>query len=117
LRAVIDEALDTVQAVASGAFWAEARASRECHEEAPFALLESREGVPTILTGVIDLVHRTADGWKIVDYKTDAEGAEALPAKYAGQIAEYERAWRRFVPETVAAVLVSARAGGPAGEG
>ena len=36
LRAVIDEALDTVQAVASGAFWAEAKASPECHEEAPF---------------------------------------------------------------------------------
>src|SRR4030095_7422412 len=31
LRAVIDEALDTVQAVASGAFWAEAKASPECH--------------------------------------------------------------------------------------
>ena len=78
LRAVIDEALDTVQAVASGAFWAEAKASPECHEEAPFAVLESAEGVPTVLTGVIDLVHRTGDGWKIVDYKTDRDGAGGL---------------------------------------
>src|SRR5438874_237266 len=65
LRAVIDEALDTVQAVASGAFWAEAKGSPECHQEAPFSVRESRDGVPTVLSGVIDLVHRAGDGWKI----------------------------------------------------
>ena len=108
LRSVIDEALDTVQAVAAGAFWAEAKASPECHEEAPFSVRDLGEGVPTVLTGVVDLVHRTVDGWKIVDYKTDRDPA-ALSAKYAGQIAEYERAWRRFVPETVASVLVPTR--------
>jgi ATP-dependent exoDNAse (exonuclease V) beta subunit len=108
LRAVIDEALDTVQAFASGESWAEAKASRECHEEAPFSVLDDRAGAPTVLSGVIDLVHRTGDGWRIVDYKTDRDAA-VLPAKYAGQIAEYERAWRRFVPETVASVLVSTR--------
>ena len=110
LRAVIDEALDTVQAVASGAFWAEAKGSPECHEEAPFAVLEKRDGLSTVLNGVIDLVHRSHGGWKIVDYKTDRDGeAAGLSAKYAGQIADYERAWRRFVPETVASVLVSTR--------
>jgi ATP-dependent helicase/nuclease subunit A len=108
LRAVIDEALDTVQAVASGEFWAEAKASRECHEETPFSVIQEREGIPTVLTGVMDLVHRTGDGWKIVDYKTDRDPA-AVSAKYAGQIAEYERAWRQFVPESVASVLVSTR--------
>jgi ATP-dependent helicase/nuclease subunit A len=111
LRVVIGEALDTVQAVASSAFWAEAKASPECHEEAPFSVLDNREGVPTVLTGVIDLVHRTGAGWKIVDYKTDRDPA-ALPAKYSGQIAEYEHAWRRFVRETVASVLVSTRVEG-----
>jgi len=55
----------------------------------------------------------TADGWKIVDYKTDRDGAGGLSAKHAGQIAEYERAWRRFVPETVRSVLVSTRVEGP----
>jgi ATP-dependent exoDNAse (exonuclease V) beta subunit len=111
LRAVIDEALDTVQAVAAGAFWAEAKASPECHEEAPFSVLDEREGVPTVLTGVVDLVHRAGEGWRIVDYKTDRDAA-ALPAKYAGQIAEYERAWRRFVTEAVTSVLVSTRVDG-----
>ena len=110
LRTVIDEALETVQAVASGAFWAEAKESPECHEEAPFAVLEKRDGLSTVLNGVIDLVHRTPGGWKIVDYKTDRDaGAETLSAKYAGQIADYERAWKRFVPENVASVLISAR--------
>jgi ATP-dependent helicase/nuclease subunit A len=111
LRAVIDEALDTVQAVASGAFWAEAKASPECHEEAPFSVIDDREGIPKVLSGVIDLVHRTADGWRIVDYKTDRDAA-ALPVKYAGQIAEYERAWRRFVSGIVRSALVSTRIDG-----
>jgi len=107
---VIDEALDTVQAVASGAFWAEAKGAPECYEEAPFAVLEKRDGLSTVLNGVIDLVHRSHGGWNIVDYKTDRDGdAAGLSAKYAGQIADYERAWRRFVPETVASVLVSTR--------
>src|SRR5207249_1043373 len=43
LRAVIDEALDTVQAVASGAFWADAKVSPECHEEVPFSVIGDRE--------------------------------------------------------------------------
>jgi ATP-dependent helicase/nuclease subunit A len=115
LRPAIDEALDTVQAVALDAFWAEAKASRECHEEAPFAVLENREGVPSVLTGVIDLVHRTGEAWRIVDYKTDRDGEGGLSAKYAGQIAEYERAWRLFVPGNVTAVLVSTRTGSTGG--
>jgi ATP-dependent helicase/nuclease subunit A len=110
LRAVIEEALDTVQGVASEAFWAEAKDSPECHQEVPFAIIEKREGLSNVLNGVIDLVHRSPGGWKIADYKTDRDGdAAALSARYAGQIEHYERAWRRFVPENVASVLVSAR--------
>jgi ATP-dependent helicase/nuclease subunit A len=110
LRAVIDEALDTVQAVALGAFWAEAKGAPECHEEAPFAVLEKRDGLSTVLNGVIDLVHRIQGGWRVVDYKTDRDGeAAGLSEKYAGQIADYERAWRRFVPEAVSSMLVSTR--------
>ena len=111
LRVVIDEALDTVQAVATGAFWADAKAAAECHEEAPFAVRHDVNGLPTVLTGVIDLVHRTPEGWQVVDYKTDRDGAESLPAKYAEQIAQYEAAWRTFVPEQVTSVLVSTRTG------
>ena len=112
LRPVIDEALDTVQAVAAGAFWAEARAAAECYEEVPFAVRHlAADGAPTVLAGVLDLVHRTAEGWQVVDYKTDRNGAAGLPAKYGEQIAEYEAAWQRFVAEKVTAVLVSTRTG------
>jgi ATP-dependent helicase/nuclease subunit A len=116
LRPVIDEALDTVRAVAAGAFWAEAKAAAECHEEAPFAVRSEGEGVPAVLTGVIDLVHRTAEGWRVVDYKTDRDGAASLDAKYAGQVAEYARAWQEFAPEPVATELVSARRNGQSSE-
>ena len=112
LRAVIEEALDTIMAAASGAFWGDAKKSPECYEEAPFAIRETRDGLPAVLSGVIDLVHRSEAGWKIVDYKTDS-GVEAagLSAKYAGQVATYERAWRRFVPEAVTSLLISTRVG------
>ena len=109
VRAMIDDALDTVQAVASGTFWAEAKVAAERHEETPFAVLENRNGVPTVLSGVIDLVHQAADGWQIVDYKTDVDGVDSLPVKYAGQVAAYERAWRRFVPGHVSSRLASTR--------
>ena len=110
LRTVLDEALDTLQEVILGAFWAEAKASSERHEEAPFAVLDMQDGLPTVLNGVIDLVHRDRIGWKIVDYKTDRDSATAgLSTKYAGQLLQYERAWARFVPEPVASMLVSAR--------
>jgi ATP-dependent exoDNAse (exonuclease V) beta subunit len=112
LRPVIDEALDTVQAVAAGEFWAEAKAAAECHEEVPFAVREQADVVPTVLTGVMDLVHRTAEGWKVVDYKTDRDGAESLDAKYAGQVAKYASAWKTFVPEAVTPALVSTRSDG-----
>ena len=44
-----------------------------------------------------------------MDYKTDKDGADGLSAKYAGQLAAYERAWRKFVAEQVTSALVSTR--------
>ena len=51
LRAVIDDAIETVQRVAKAEFWAEAQAGEHV-EEAPFAIVD--EGVLT--SGVIDLL-------------------------------------------------------------
>src|SRR4051812_47448089 len=109
LRPVIDQALDTVQAVAAGAFWAEAKASPECHEEVPFAVREDVAGVPTVVSGVIDLVHRAGDGWRVVDYKTDRDGGEALAGVYAEQVEAYRRAWARFVTAKTEGAVVAAR--------
>jgi ATP-dependent exoDNAse (exonuclease V) beta subunit len=111
LRNVVEEALDTVQAVASERFWADAKASAECHEEAPFAVIDNKGSLRTVLNGVIDLVHRHDSSWRIVDYKTDlASDSAGLAAKYAAQIADYESAWTYFVRDPVSSMLVSTRA-------
>jgi ATP-dependent helicase/nuclease subunit A len=51
LRAVIDEAIETVQRVAKAEFWAEAKRG-EHEEEAPFAVVDGR----ALTNGVIDLL-------------------------------------------------------------
>jgi len=58
-----------------------------------FVRLEQKaDGVtPKVLNGTIDSVFRVADGWKIVDYKTDVNPGE-LNATYQEQLSLYERA-------------------------
>jgi ATP-dependent exoDNAse (exonuclease V) beta subunit len=112
LRAVIEQALDTVEAVAHAEFWGEARASAECHEEVPFALREMRGGAPFIITGAIDLVHRTSAGWRAIDYKTDVDlGDEDKQRRYAEQLRTYAVAWGRVAGVTVTTAVVPARRG------
>ena len=107
LRAVIHEALDTVQAVATGAFWAEAKASPECHEEAPFSVLESAK-----------VSRRSSPASSISSTRPETAGRSWTRRPTATR-----QRWRRntpgrlrvttrvalFVPETVASVLVSTR--------
>jgi ATP-dependent helicase/nuclease subunit A len=116
LRDVIEQALDTVAAVSTAPFWAEARASGEVHEEAPFAVREATGGLPTVVSGVIDLVHRTQAGWKVVDYKTDRDGETAdLAGRYGEQVTAYERAWARVAGAPVTSAVVGARPAAHAG--
>ncbi len=116
LRTVIDQAVATVQSMSKKEFWAEAKASPECHEEVPFAIKVAGggAGVPKVLNGTIDSVYRTGDGWKIVDYKTDVDvSAAMLQARYGEQLAAYVAAWRRFTDGDVTSTLVDARAEKP----
>ena len=94
LRPHIDEAVATVEGVATADFWIAARGSAEVHEEAPFGVREETDGLPGVLSGIVDLVYRTSDGWQIVDYKTDV-GAKSddLAQRYSSQMSSYERAW------------------------
>jgi ATP-dependent helicase/nuclease subunit A len=109
LRAVIDDALDTVQAVSGAEFWKEARTSAECHEETPFGMRIEGEAVMKLLSGAIDLVYRTGEGWHLLDYKTDTHGSDAdLRAKYGPQIDAYEKAWSRIAKLAVTTTLVQA---------
>jgi ATP-dependent exoDNAse (exonuclease V) beta subunit len=101
LRSVIDEAIETVQAVAKAEFWAEAQAG-EHYEEAPFAFSTSR----LVTSGVIDLLFGSAGTWRVRDYKTDA----ALDAnKYEQQLDAYRRALRAVGSEQAEAVLLVVR--------
>ena len=112
LRPVIDEAVTTVQAMSSKPFWTEAKASPECYEEVPFAIKVAADGagLPKVINGTIDSVYRTADGWKIVDYKTDIDVSPAmLQARYSDQLKAYADAWRRFTDGAVTTALVQTR--------
>jgi ATP-dependent exoDNAse (exonuclease V) beta subunit len=70
----------------------------------------TRDGLPTVLTGAIDLVHRVGDSWRVVDYKTDTDvaGAAANPA-YATQVQSYAEAWGKVSGRAVTSEIVSAR--------
>ena len=57
-----------------------------------------------ILRGVIDLVFREANGWVVVDYKTDARGDSELPQlveHYRPQVEAYCHFWQSAVGEPV----------------
>jgi ATP-dependent helicase/nuclease subunit A len=126
LRPFIPEALDVVEAMRKAPFWQNARIGGEVHVEVPFAVLlgpfdslalaQGRQGqdVPTVLHGVIDLVHCADDGWRILDYKTDQGSADerALLERHAPQLAQYRAAWERVTGEKVAACgVVAVRTG------
>ena len=101
LRSVLDDALDTVQAVSRAEFWREAKAS-EHYEEAPFAF-----GDGTALTnGVIDLFFKSAGKWQIRDYKTTV----ALDsATYQQQLETYRAALRKAGCDADTAEVVHVR--------
>jgi ATP-dependent helicase/nuclease subunit A len=121
--AAIPSALDTAARVMAQPFWADAKGGAETQAEVPFSILipaGTRFGglepsaAATVLRGVIDLVYRASDGWRIVDYKTDAFLApgETLRDRHAPQLARYAAAWERATGDAVTAKgLVSARTG------
>ncbi|MCR4295643.1 MAG: PD-(D/E)XK nuclease family protein, partial [Elusimicrobia bacterium] len=110
LRLIIDEAIATVAEVMQSEFWKTAK-SAEHLVETPFAVKTSKRDV---LFGMIDLMFQGKDGWKLVDYKTDA----TLPAPGAGgkdayalQLKAYEDAMKRCGVTTSGAVLHPVRRG------
>jgi len=69
-----------------------------------------------VLRGVIDLVHQSGEGWRILDYKSDqldgiADVDAELLARYGPQLAQYKSAWEQATGGTVASSeLVALRA-------
>jgi ATP-dependent helicase/nuclease subunit A len=102
LRAVIDEAMETVERVAKADFWSAAQS--DVHSvETPFMVEEAR-----ILTnGVIDLLFETEAGWRVIDYKTDHSLADE---RYAGQLEAYQSGLRKLGCPIAGASVLHVRA-------
>jgi ATP-dependent helicase/nuclease subunit A len=70
-----------------------------------YAELAGQDSCPVILSGTIDLVFEEADGWVVVDYKTDRPKNEKdypeLAEVYQKQIAIYSRVWQEITGEQV----------------
>ena len=77
--------------------------SADCRREAP---LLSRLADGALLDGVADLVFRDADGWTVVDFKTDVEIAAALP-RYRAQVRLYVEATTSATGEPARGVLLT----------
>ena len=77
------------------------RAGR-CRRETPVAC---REPDGSLIEGVLDLAFEDADGWTVVDFKTDAEIGLEL-ARYRRQVGLYASIVARTTGKSVAAVLM-----------
>ena len=102
LRAVIDEALDTVERAARADFWQLAQ-RHEHSVETPFVVLEPAN---RLTNGVVDLLFQSDAGWQIVDYKTDVTLDDR---SYEGQLEAYRAALRKVGCHVVDAAVVSVR--------
>lgn len=105
----LPHALDALQQFRNSEIWTEIRASETVYTEVSFAVSQA-ENTPSpceIIRGVIDLVYRLPEGWKIVDYKTNAvktdEEVNALCEQTADQVNTYARHWANFTGERVVA--------------
>ena len=77
------------------------RAGR-CRRETPVAC---REPDGSLVEGVLDLAFEDADGWTVVDFKTDTEIAAELP-RYRRQVGLYAAVVARATGKRVTAVLL-----------
>ena len=105
----LPHALDALQHFRNSEIWKEIQTSETVYTEVPFAISQAENNPSSnkIIRGVIDLVYRLPEGWKIVDYKTNAvktdEDVQALCEQTADQVNTYARHWAKFTGETVVA--------------
>jgi ATP-dependent exoDNAse (exonuclease V) beta subunit len=78
-----------------------ARAGR-CRRETP---VSSREADGSLVEGALDLAFEDADGWTVVDFKTDAEIGAELP-RYRRQVSIYASVVAKATGKNVSAILL-----------
>ncbi|MEW6238694.1 MAG: UvrD-helicase domain-containing protein [Candidatus Omnitrophota bacterium] len=102
----LDELKDAVLSVTRSEIWRRAQASRQRMTEVPFeTMVHAGKELPTLQRGVIDLVFLEANGWVIVDYKTDRGAITALDRlaeHYRPQVEAYAARWREITGQRVA---------------
>ena len=101
-----DELMSLVGRVRASALWRRAERADLRHPEVPFAVERPAEngGIPRLVEGVIDLAFREADGWVIVDYKTDVGDDPDFPRRrraYRRQVDLYAECWEEVTGELV----------------
>jgi ATP-dependent exoDNAse (exonuclease V) beta subunit len=74
----------------------------KCRRETPLAC---RESDGSLIEGVVDLAFEDADGWTVVDFKTDAEIAAELP-RYRRQVGLYAAVISRATGRSAKAILL-----------
>ena len=104
LEQFIDDALSALSSLRESPLWQEIQESNAVYTEVPFATQLNTESPPAILRGIIDLAINKPEGWKLVDYKTDAipeSDPNFLTKKYARQVETYAEHWEALSGETV----------------
>lgn len=111
-----EEVADILQNFAETDIWTDLQQAENVLTEVPFSLavcegdslhdLVKKHEVPTVfLTGIIDLVYKLGDHWRIVDFKTDRpKDIDVLPELtnyYRDQIDIYTRVWKQMTGEKV----------------
>ena len=74
---------------------------RACRREAPISFV--RDGL--LIDGQIDLAYETADGWTVVDFKTDAE-LGSNEGTYQQQVALYTEALAAITGKPATGVIL-----------
>ncbi len=104
LRPQSAQVLKELQMLRDSDLWRELMEAPEVYSEVPFAYPVGGDSA-NIIRGTIDLVFRTAAGWRIVDFKTHhtqtEEDVEALMAHYGDQLKSYSDAWTHIIAEEV----------------
>ncbi len=98
------EMISTVDSVVASRIWLRAERSPNIYTEIPFETASGQSPIPTITRGVIDLCFEEADGWVIVDYKTDdiqAADIESATAFYRPQLLSYAEFWQSITGHVV----------------
>ena len=99
-----NEAVEHVKKIKNSKIWSRAVQSEKCLTEVPYYVKEMRDGVATIINGVVDLAFREADNWILVDYKTDSIDKEQMQEQvgnYAPQIQMYADHWTQITKQKV----------------